>query len=55
MDPQQAAHLIRIMRTIAVELRLANDVAVNTSHRYSTAYMDGELDERRDKYREEMS
>ena len=28
MDPQQAAHLVRILRNIAIELRIANDISL---------------------------
>ena len=55
MDPQSAAHLIRLMRAIAIELHIANDIATNVAYKYSTVIGPETLDEMRDRYREEMA
>ena len=55
MDPQSAAHLLRLMRAIAIELHIANDIATNVAYKYSTVIGPETLDEMRDRYREEMA
>lgn len=55
MDPQSIAHVVRLLRTIAVELRISNDLAQNEGYSYSTAFTETSLAERREAYREEMS
>ena len=50
MDPQSAAHLIRILRTIAIELHIANDLTVLGNRLTPT-----DCDSRRATYREEMT
>jgi hypothetical protein len=54
MDPQQAAHLIRLMRTIATELRLANDIAASgLAYPNSTSEMANTVRALRAQYEEE--
>jgi hypothetical protein len=56
MDPQSAAHLIRHLRTIAIELRLANDIAARSvAYPNSASSTPTFLDDLRETYREEMS
>jgi hypothetical protein len=55
MDPQSAAHLIRILRSISIELRIANDLARETSDPYPDAPTENELDLRRERYREDTA
>lgn len=55
MNAPQAAHLIRIMRSIAIELRISNDLTAHSAHRYSTAMLSEDIADRREQYREEMS
>ena len=55
MDPQTSAHLVRLLRGISIELRIANDIAQNDSYGHYAAYTENDLDLRRDRYREEMT
>jgi hypothetical protein len=56
MDPQSAAHLIRLLRNIAIELRLANDIALMQTPYPSTGLKGVDTVKRlRDEYREEMA
>jgi hypothetical protein len=56
MDPQSAAHLIRILRTIAIELRLSNDIAMrDVAYPNSHTTLPQTIATARADYREEMS
>ncbi len=56
MDPQSAAHLIRLLRSIAIELRLSNDIAMrDVAYPNSNSTMPGTIERLRDEYREEMA
>ena len=56
MDPQSAAHLIRLLRAIAIELRIANDLSAENAN-YANIATDrtDAIDFARDRYRAEMS
>ena len=54
MDPQSAAHLIRLLRTIAIELRLANEIAASgLAYPNSTSDMANTVRDLRAQYQEE--
>ena len=56
MDPQSAAHLIRLLRAIAIELRLANDIATRgVAYPHSASNTPTFIDDKRAEYREEMA
>lgn len=55
MDPQSSAHLIRILRTIAIELRIANDIAHERGYPYAVPQTENDLDLKRDRYREQAT
>jgi hypothetical protein len=56
MDPQSAAHLIRLLRSIAIELRLANDIAARgVAYPNSASGVPEYIEIRRAQYREEMA
>ena len=56
MDPQSAAHLIRLLRSIAIELRIANDIALLQTPYPVTGLKDSTaIDALRDHYRAEMA
>ena len=56
MDPQSAAHLIRLLRSIAIELRIANDSALLQTPYPVTGLKDNDaIEVRRQDYRAEMT
>ncbi len=56
MDPQSAAHLIRLLRTIAIELRLSNEIAMrDVAYPNSNSTMPATIDAKRAELREEMN
>jgi hypothetical protein len=55
VDPQSVAHLVRILRSISVELRIANDIAATAAGYPARPLANEALDIDRDRYREQMT